>query len=74
MRKFFTLFVSGLFATPALAHPGHVADHGAGHDHVAALAALALAIVVMGIVGLRAAYRRRQARRAMSARHEDAAA
>ena len=38
-----------LLATPALAHPGHVADQG-GHSHWYVLGALSRALTIAGVV------------------------
>lgn len=49
-------------ATPALAHPGHVADQG-GHSHWYVLGALGLALLIAGA----ALWRGRRAKRAARA-------
>ncbi len=48
-----------LTALPALAHPGHLLDHGQGHSHIAAFAALGLAAAGGGVLLARALLRRR---------------
>ncbi len=57
-----TLALSGLVFTalPAFAHPGHVLTQ-AGHSHIAAYAALALAAIGLAGLGAQAIIRRRRA-------------
>lgn len=49
------------FATPALAHPGHLAQQ-AGHTHWPALAALGVALAIGVTAALRLTRGRRRAR------------
>ena len=55
MRKIVTALVFAALATPAVAHPSHVAASG-GHSHWLALGALALAsgVAVLGLARLAA--------------------
>ena len=57
----FAAFSLALIATPALAHPGHIAEQ-AGHAHWVAIGATltAAAIIVMALVRAVAARRRRR--------------
>ena len=73
IRAISAIVLSALPVVPALAHPGHVADNGAGHDHVAALLALMLAVGVAGVVALRAIVRSRGVRRRAAERRRPVA-
>jgi uncharacterized membrane protein YfcA len=61
MKAIATSLFLALAASPALAHPGHVAESG-GHSHWLGLAALGLATVVAARWALRVAARRATAR------------
>ena len=60
--KFFPALALVLAASPALAHPSHVAE-SAGHSHYLALGAIGAAVVVASLAVLRAVTRRRSAAR-----------
>jgi hypothetical protein len=64
MRKIslVSVFVA-LSALPALAHTGHLADNGSGHEHFTALLALGGALGIAAAVAALALFRRARARR-----------
>ena len=49
-----------LAASPAFAHPGHVAE-AAGHSHLLGLAAIGAALGIVAFVAARSVLRRRKA-------------
>ena len=49
-----------VLASPAFAHPGHVAE-AAGHSHLLGLAAIGAALAIVAFAGARSVFRRRKA-------------
>ena len=45
------LAVLAATTAPAIAHGGHVLDHGEGHQHVSGLLALGAAFVIAALIG-----------------------